>query len=276
MIDHQSDRTSAAQWAQKLLARNEFVILDSETTGLGGADEICSIAIIDGQGRVLLDTLIKPTRAIPMDATAIHHITNERVADAPTFADIAPPLRELLSGETVVIYNSAFDVRMMEQSAAAHGLSYEIPIFAGEYKDAMEEYSQWCGEWSDYHGDYRWQKLPGGDHSALGDARACLAIIKRMAGVLNSSITVKAMDDELRGYAMHHSKFHKDGDYNVTHDSPLEDALSAFIADLVGSYSDRHGSMERERLAHDWFTAWRRDLGWRPIYEPQKKGEEVP
>lgn len=27
----------------------------------------------------------------------------------------------------------------------------------------------------------RWQPLPGGDHSALGDARATLAVLKRMA-----------------------------------------------------------------------------------------------
>jgi DNA polymerase-3 subunit epsilon len=276
MNEQPSDREQSRQWAQALLTRDEFVILDSETTGLGGTAEIVQIAIIDPQGRVLLDTLVKPTRPIPMDATAIHHITDAMVADSPTFAAIAPQLRELLAGETVVIYNSAFDVRMMEQSAQACGLTYEIPIFAGEYKCAMEEYSQWVGEWSEYHGNYRWQKLPGGDHTALGDARACLAIVKKMAGHLNSSITVPAMDDELRGYALHHSKFYKDGDYNVTHDSPLTDALSAFIADLVGSYSDRHGSMERERLANDWFTAWRRDLGWRPIYEPQKKGEEVP
>jgi len=176
-----SDRDQARQWAQQLLARGDFLVLDSETTGLGGDAEIVQIAIIDPQGRTLLDTLVRPVRPIPMDATHIHGITNERVADSPTFADIAPQLRTLLSGETVVIYNSDFDVRLMEQSAQARGLTYEIPIFSGEYQDAMEEYSAWCGEWSQYRGNYRWQRLPGGDHTALGDARACLAIIKRMA-----------------------------------------------------------------------------------------------
>lgn len=268
-----SDRESAAAWAQKLLTRDDFLILDSETTGLGGDAEIVQIAIIDPAGRTLLDTYVKPTRPIPRDASAIHHITDAMVVDAPTFADIAPQLRGLLSGETVVIYNSDFDVRLMEQSAAARGIPIEIPAFAGEYKDAMEEYSAWCGEWSEWHQSYKWQKLPGGDHTAVGDCRACLAVIKRMAGVLNSSIVVPAMDDELRGYALHYSKFYKDDDYNTPHDSSLEAALSAFVADLMGSYSDRRGGMERERLANDWLTAWRRDLGWKPIYGPQKKVE---
>ncbi|NJO78661.1 MAG: hypothetical protein HC827_09085 [Cyanobacteria bacterium RM1_2_2] len=45
----------------------------------------------------------------------------------------------------------------------------------------MKWYSQWVGEWNELHGDYRWQKLPSGDHSALGDCRATLTIIQEMA-----------------------------------------------------------------------------------------------
>jgi DNA polymerase-3 subunit epsilon len=39
----------------------------------------------------------------------------------------------------------------------------------------------WVGE-PGWRGGFRWQKLPGGDHSAIGDARATLAVIRRMAG----------------------------------------------------------------------------------------------
>jgi DNA polymerase-3 subunit epsilon len=273
MSEHISDRQQAIDWAKKLLNEANFVILDSETTGLHGDSEIVQIAVIDPTGAALLNTLVKPTRPIPRDASAIHGITDAMVASSPTFADIAPELRSILSGETVVIYNSTFDTRMMEQSALACGLTIEIPAFAGEYQDAMEWYAQWVGDWSEWHESYRWQKLPGGDHSALGDARACLAIIKRMAGVLNTSITVPAMDDELRGYALHYAQFYKGGDYNEAHESPLDLALSAFVADLAFAYSDRAGSETRQRLAHAWLDQWRRDLGWRPIFEPTKKQE---
>lgn len=123
------------------------------------------------------------------------------------------------------------------------------------------------------HGNNRWQKLPGGDHSALGDARATLAVIRKMAGELNSEIAVKAMDDELRGYALHYSKFYKDGDYTTPHESPLEAALSALIADLVPAYSDR-ANRHRSTLAHAWLDQWRRDLGWRPVFEKQEKASD--
>lgn len=176
-----SDQDQARAWAAKLLAQPDVLLLDTETTGLHGTAEICQIAIIDIAGKVLLDTYVKPKQAIPRDASAIHRITDVMVDTAPTFDQLAPTLRELLSGQTVVIYNADFDVRLMEQSANARGIPYELPIFAGEYKDAMELYSQWVGQWSSYHHSYRWQPLPGGDHSALGDCRACLKVLQMMA-----------------------------------------------------------------------------------------------
>lgn len=176
-----SDQDRARAWAAKLLADPHTLILDIETTGLHGTAEIVQIAIITVGGQILLDTLVKPTQPIPTDATMIHHITDSDVQGAPTFAELAPTLRELLSGATVVIYNADFDTRLMEQSAAAQQLPIELPIFAGEYTCAMEMYSQWVGQWSSYHHTYRWQKLPGGDHSALGDARACLKALQMMA-----------------------------------------------------------------------------------------------
>lgn len=178
----QSDREQATEWARKLLTSTDWVILDTETTGLRHDAEIVQIAVIAPSGMVLLDTLVKPVRPIPWDATAIHHITNEMVADAPSFLAIAPDLREAISGLRVVIYNADYDERLLQQSALACGWKdYDLPIFGADYTDAMEMYSQWVGEWSVRNSNYRWQRLPGGDHSALGDARACLAIIQQMA-----------------------------------------------------------------------------------------------
>lgn len=176
--DYQSDQDQARAWAVKLLADPSTLVLDTETTGLHGDAEIVQIAIIDTSGRVLLDTLVRPTRAIPRDASAIHHITDERVKDAPTFADIAPKLRALLAGQRVIIYNADFDCRMLRQSATACGVVHELGCF---FEDAMEPYSAWVGSWSSYHHSYRWQRLPGGDHSALGDCRACLKVLQMMA-----------------------------------------------------------------------------------------------
>jgi DNA polymerase III epsilon subunit-like protein len=48
------------EWNQ----RQDVVILDTETTGLYDA-EICEISVIDREGNVLLDTLVKPKKNYP-------------------------------------------------------------------------------------------------------------------------------------------------------------------------------------------------------------------
>jgi hypothetical protein len=54
-------------------------------------------------------------------------------------------------------------------------------IVARRLACAMSNYASFVGEWNDYHGNYKWQRLPGGDHSAIGDCLATLELIKKMA-----------------------------------------------------------------------------------------------
>ncbi|MBN1286258.1 MAG: 3'-5' exonuclease [Anaerolineae bacterium] len=166
----------AILWAREMLAR-EFLVLDTETTDLGTRAEIVGLAVIDQAGDVIHDLLVKPTGAIPPDATAIHGITSGQVADSPTFPLLYKPLVDTLTGRDVVIYNAAFDVRVLAANCQRHNL----PPIEANWHCAMEAYARFCGEWSEYHGSFKWQRLPGGDHTALGDCRATLALLRRMA-----------------------------------------------------------------------------------------------
>lgn len=172
----------ATLWARRVLSDPSVVILDTETTGLGEKDEVVQVAVIDLSGTVLFNTLVEPSISIPAQASAIHHITNEMVTDAPTFLDVAFDLFKVLIGRAVVIYNAPFDQRLLRQSCNVVGLSY-LSLVAGvqRFEDVMLPYSQYVGDWNEYHQNYRWQKLPGGDHTALGDCRATLDVLRLMA-----------------------------------------------------------------------------------------------
>ena len=175
-------RKQAAIWSRELLERDPdtWVILDTETTGLGSDAQVIQIGVLDGRGNVLLDNvLVKPTQPIPSDATAIHHITNAMVRDAPSFTDVMPHLREVVEGKLLVIYNAQYDMRLLVQSGKAHNFGIQLGIEG--FTCAMLQYAEWVGEWNDYHKSFRWQKLQGGDHSALGDCRATLDVIRQMA-----------------------------------------------------------------------------------------------
>ena len=174
-----SDREKAANWAKSLLERLDWVILDTETTGLAYMDEIVQVGVLGPDGATLLDTLVKPTQPISAESTTFHGITDADVVGAPLFPEVFAHIQEIVSGKTVVIYNAAFDLRMVRQSLAKHQVS-ALGIEDEQAECAMLWYSAWVGEsWP--QGGYKWQKLVGGDHTALGDCRATFRVIERMA-----------------------------------------------------------------------------------------------
>lgn len=179
-----SDLTHAIGWARNLL-KDEFVILDSETTGLYNA-EFVQLAIINQKGETLLNTLVKPEypeavmhrNGSGCSAFDIHGIGPDKLVNAPVFPEIYQQVADILTGQRLVIYNWSYDWPILRRSCNHYGLAVPeiIPT-----ECAMEMYAQFVGEWNDYHCSYRWQKLQGGDHSALGDCLATLKLLWKMA-----------------------------------------------------------------------------------------------
>lgn len=193
IYDHAWDQQQAAKWAYELLQRDDWLILDTETTGLGSYAEACEISLINHAGRPLLSTLVKPLHPIPDDAIAIHGITNEMVETAPAFPEVYPLLVRAIASKTVVIYNKDFDRRILStccQLSQLDNLWNDSTLVC-----AMRWYSQWYGEWNGRHGNYRWQRLPGGDHTALGDCQATRKVIQRMAETYRLEPKVKVMPE---------------------------------------------------------------------------------
>lgn len=192
------DRLSAANWARTVLQQNPL-ILDTETTGLEDA-ELCQIAIIDLDGNPLLDTLVKPTRPIPPGATRIHGITDQMVADAPDFMRLSVTLGEMLYHRTVVVYNAAYDVRIIYRSHELARVQECNYWTLATWHCAMERYATFYGDWNEYRGSFRWQKLTfacqnehipdpvAPAHSALGDCLRTLALVRKMAQAADEAV----------------------------------------------------------------------------------------
>ena len=60
-----------------------------------------------GHELVAFSTLIHPGR--PVGATAVHHITDDMVCDAPTFPEIAPAILAWMEGTVIVAHNAGFE-----------------------------------------------------------------------------------------------------------------------------------------------------------------------
>lgn len=171
------DRNDAVEWARKVLATDDWVILDTETTGLSGA-EIVQIGIINHEGQTVLNSLLKPTITIPNDAINIHGISNEAVTNSPSLTEIYPQIVEALANKKVLIYNANFDISILKYCCQLH----KLPLLGLRKRSecVMLWYAQFYGEWSEYFGDYKWQPLNGG-HNAIDDCLATLVLIQKMA-----------------------------------------------------------------------------------------------
>ncbi|MDD2829957.1 MAG: exonuclease domain-containing protein [Sulfuricurvum sp.] len=93
-----------------------LVFIDTETTGLETTDRICSVAIIGDE--LTHYEVINPGKKIPPSASAIHHITNEMVKEAPIFNHSCSfALLEELNTHTniLVSHNAPFDLSMLQK-----------------------------------------------------------------------------------------------------------------------------------------------------------------
>lgn len=179
-------RKAVSARAQELIG-GDCLLLDTETTGVGVDDEVCEITILDASGTPLLNTLVRPNQQIPAEATGIHRITNDMVATAPAWPEVAEQYAAIVSGRTVVAYNTSFDERLLLQTHQRHGLT--APAMTTSC--AMLLYASWHGEWVEgRHGIWQWRwiklieaarecgVLEDGAHRALADARMTLGVLR--------------------------------------------------------------------------------------------------
>lgn len=181
---------AAVEWAREIVGDPRTVYLDTETTGLDGGAEIVEVAVVAGDGRVLVDTLVRPVRPIPLDAARIHGIRDADVVSAPDWCVVHTFLARVLADRRVIVYNADFDRRMVGQCCRLHGLTE--PDCAWEC--AMRTYAAFRGEARGRRGGFRWHRLEdaartfgieSGWHRALGDAIACRAVVAGMAEALD-------------------------------------------------------------------------------------------
>jgi len=114
---------------REVAAPAAYAVFDCETTGTDpGADEIVSLAVVrldaDGVETARSARLVRPSRPIPAEATAVHGIDDDDVAGAPRFAEIAGGVVGLLEGAVFVAHNVGFDLPMVQHAFARAGLDY--------------------------------------------------------------------------------------------------------------------------------------------------------
>lgn len=158
-----------------------MVFFDLETTGTNILrDRIVEISVVkvtpDGE-REVKTSRINPEMHIPEESTAIHHITDEMVAQAPTFRQISKSLNQFFDDCDIAGFNSnKFDVPLLVEEFARAGINFDVNgrkfidvqnIFHKmEQRTLVAAYRFYCG------------KELNGAHSANADTMATLEVLE--------------------------------------------------------------------------------------------------
>jgi DNA polymerase-3 subunit epsilon len=166
-----------------------FAITDIETTGShASGNSIIEIGIVVYDGQVVVEefsTLLDPGVRIPTYITGLTGITNEMLAGAPTFHQIADRLEEIFDGAIFVAHNVSFDHSFIRAEFAAIGRNWNPPrlctmrmarkAFPGQKSYGLNAICTWMGL-SNEHA-----------HRALSDARVACEILMQTMPLVEAS-----------------------------------------------------------------------------------------
>ena len=154
---------------------------DLETTGTDvGKDRIVEIAILKifpNGNKESKTWLVNPTIPIPPETTAVHGITNEKVANEPTFNQLAGQIYAMIKDADLAGFNSdRFDIPLLAEELLRAGVDFDMKnrvsvdvqtIFhKKEERTLSAAYKFYCG-----------QNLENA-HSAEADTMATYEILK--------------------------------------------------------------------------------------------------
>ncbi|HEY6542476.1 MAG TPA: exonuclease domain-containing protein [Ktedonobacteraceae bacterium] len=167
---------------QRPLNEVEFVVLDTETTGLRPGShrviEIAGVRLRGGEVRGSFQTLLNPGTRLPSFIVQFTGITQEMVTTAPRAAEIFPDFLNFIDGAILVGHNVGFDLGFLSYEARLLGLDFPIdgldtiPL-ARRFLPALRRFKL------DNVADHL-KIATSNRHRALGDARVTAAVFIKL------------------------------------------------------------------------------------------------
>ncbi len=115
---------------QRSLDDVEFVVVDTETTGLRpGSDRVIEVAAVRLHAGEMINSfqnLVNPGRRIPPFIVKFTGITPEMLVDAPSAGEIFPDFLRFVEGAVLVGHNLSFDLNFLSYEAQLLGQVFPV------------------------------------------------------------------------------------------------------------------------------------------------------
>ncbi|MDX6687688.1 MAG: polymerase subunit epsilon, partial [Baekduia sp.] len=123
--------SAAASILDAPLATTEFLVIDTETNGLGGdrceVTEIGAVLVGGGELHERWETLVQVRAPLSRGIHRFTGISQAMVDEAPPADVTLPELAEQMDGRVLVAHNAAFDRRVLAQAFARAGVPWPDP-----------------------------------------------------------------------------------------------------------------------------------------------------
>lgn len=185
LFEQASEQTwSLAAWrsTHRPLGEIEFVVLDTETTGLRpGSQRVIELAGIRMRGGEVIgsfQSLVNPGTRLPAFIVQFTGITQEMVNNAPKATEVFPGFLQFIDGAILVGHNIGFDIGFLSYEARLLGCDFPMDgldtiLLARRFLPGLRRFKL------DKVAEHL--KIPAANrHRALGDAKITAAIFVKL------------------------------------------------------------------------------------------------
>ena len=158
---------------------NRFVVFDVETPNRWN-NRMSAIGITVIESNFIVKefySLVNPEQAFDLFNTQLTGISEELVADAPTFGELWPQIKPMMEAGVLVAHNASFDICVLRKCLQAYGIEWKPWVYGlctvVMGRSLLPGIGHKLNDLCDYFG------LSLNHHRADSDSRACAQILLR-------------------------------------------------------------------------------------------------
>ena len=119
-----------------------YVLLDTQTTGISNHDEIIQLVVIGFNKETLYQQYFKPSVNSSKQAYEVHHIEDHFLQDKPLWKNCWAEIESLLKDKIILIQNATFKSKMIQQTCEKYQIQSDTKF---QVKDTMPYFEQMVG-----------------------------------------------------------------------------------------------------------------------------------